>query len=113
MPDENEFFLAHGVSMIQLKIELRYIEYDPMGGFRVLVRVNDRDTGKPLDLSARLPAPSKVSIDCARVADHSVFFAKYLKRALMHWCDHELNELIRVNGKRVFETASFHPEGVP
>ena len=111
-PAGRRFDVGLSVSLMPLRIELHDIRFDARSGpgseaWLCDFHVADRDTGEPLRLHSRLPVYR--GLRGSSPADQ-MEYASALRHALRSWFDHELCELIAVDGVRIFEeeTAKFH-----
>lgn len=85
-----------------MRVEIRWVDVTPYN-VAVCVAVAERDTGQPVELVFNSSPP------CKRYDDPSER-ARMVKRAILEFLSHELDELIMVRGKRVHEA---HDESRP
>ncbi len=105
--------IGYGFSLKDLHIRITGIQYDPRWGtLNARLRVADRDTGKLITLHAggRMPTSAEME-QYGGVAEE--LFAESLREALFNIMTHEVDELIRHDGKRYFERFAERNHGRP
>ena len=103
------FNIGLGVELMPMRIELlRACHRHERGAFSFEFEVLDRVTSEPFNLGVSLPAPSGWMLQ--DTPDAQRLLVKALAHALRDFLGHEVEELIRVDGKPAFEhsTRRYH-----